>query len=84
MLLEEVTNNFLSNSNSEIIKNTINDFLKSVIINDEDIRYLNIVINEYLTLKNETNFVIELNEFLAHKAKKILETTVKKIIASKY
>ncbi|RIB30137.1 hypothetical protein C2G38_2054696, partial [Gigaspora rosea] len=82
-LLEKVTNNFLSNSNSEIIKNTIDDFLKSAIINDEDIKDLTIVVNEYLTLKDEKNFERALNEFLVFKAKKNLETTVNKIVASK-
>ncbi|RIB13146.1 hypothetical protein C2G38_2144688 [Gigaspora rosea] len=85
MLLEEVTNKFLSNPNCEVIKNTINDFLKSTgtIIIDEDIKYLNILVNEYLTSNDEKSFERALNEFLAFKAKKALKTTVKKIVASK-
>ncbi|CAG8754376.1 32353_t:CDS:2, partial [Racocetra persica] len=85
-LQEKITNEFWHSSKSkESLIKVINNVLKEnpIIIEDEDIKSLEIEANKYLNLNDKSIFESAVNKFLASKAKKNLEITVNKIVTSK-
>ncbi|CAG8776948.1 32121_t:CDS:2, partial [Racocetra persica] len=82
-LQEIIISKFLHSSiNKELLMEAINNVLKknSIIIDDEDVKFLEIKANTYSNLNDKKCMA---NEFLAFKAKKKLEIAVNKIVFSK-
>ncbi|CAG8499629.1 825_t:CDS:1, partial [Racocetra fulgida] len=85
-LQEIITNKFLHSSmNKELLTEVINNVLKEnpIILEDEDIKFLEREANKYSNLNDKSNFESAVNKFLAFKAEKKLKITINGIVASK-